>query len=211
MQPTAIARQLMELVGLHLETVVLADEVAHVEIRAAVVGRLGERQGELFADRWPTDPHQLAVLVNRLSSRLGYEQVVRPRLGASPVPERAVRYEPVAGREQGDKEQGVERRTPRSLLALAPCSAPRPLLLYPEPQPIEVTALRRMVRRNLFGSTGGASGSPRTGGRSGSRRCGGAGRRCGATTIASSPRRAASSGSSAGSRMGSGFCMGSLL
>ena len=43
----------------------------------AVVGRLGERQGELFADRWPTDPHQLAVLVNRLSSRLGSERVLR--------------------------------------------------------------------------------------------------------------------------------------
>jgi protein ImuB len=97
-QPTAIALQLMELVGLHLETVVLTDEVAHVELRAAVVGRLGERQGELFADRWPTDPHQLAVLVNRLSSRLGYGQVVRPQLGTSPVPERAVRYEPIAGK-----------------------------------------------------------------------------------------------------------------
>ena len=60
LQPSASARQLMELVDLHLETVTLADEVDRVEIRAAVVGRLGERQGELFADRWPSDPHQLA-------------------------------------------------------------------------------------------------------------------------------------------------------
>lgn len=110
-QPSANPRQLMELVGLHLETVVLEDEVNHVELRAAVVGRLGERQGELFTDRWPTDPHQLAVLVNRLSSRLGYEQVLRPRLGSSPVPERAVKYEHRAGSidkekgRQGDKER----------------------------------------------------------------------------------------------------------
>jgi protein ImuB len=147
-QPSASARQLMELVELHLETVALEDEVAHVEIRAAVVGRLGERQGELFADRWPTDPHQLAVLVNRLSSRLGYEQVVRPRLGSSPVPERAVRYVPAVGGKdkekgrQGDKETRRRRSSPCLPISLSPClSSPRPLLLYPEPQPIEVLSV----------------------------------------------------------------------
>jgi len=131
-QPTASARQLMELVDLHLETVVLEDEVAHVEIRAAVVGQLGERQGELFADRWPTDPHQLAVLVNRLSSRLGCEQVVRPQLGTSPVPERAVRYVPVAGEERITKHLADSRQ---------PTADSRPLLLYPDPQPIEVLSV----------------------------------------------------------------------
>jgi protein ImuB len=138
-QPTACARQLMELIDLHLETVVLEDEVAHVEIRAAIVGRLGERQGELFADRWPTDPHQLAVLVNRLSSRLGYEQVVRPQLGASPLPERAVRYVPVIKQGARSKEQGVKSNSSLP----APCSLlpARPLLLYPDPQPIEVLSV----------------------------------------------------------------------
>lgn len=131
-QPTACARQLMELVNLHLETIALADEVTHVEIHAAVVGRLGERQGELFADRWPTDPHQLAVLVNRLSSRLGYEQVVRPQLGGSPVPERAVRYVPVVEEGRGTKH-GADNRQPTA--------DSRPLLLYPDPQPIEVLSV----------------------------------------------------------------------
>jgi protein ImuB len=147
-QPTACAGQLMELIDLHLETVALADEVAHVEIRAAIVGRLGERQGELFADRWPTDPHQLAVLVNRLSSRLGYEQVVRPQLGASPLPERAVRYEPIAGKRdkkqgrQGGKETHRRQSSPCLPVSLSPClSPPRPLLLYPDPQPIEVLSV----------------------------------------------------------------------
>jgi protein ImuB len=140
-EPTAIARQLMELLGLHLETVVLEDEVAHVEIRAAVVGRLGERQGELFADRWPTDPHQLAVLVNRLASRLGYGQVVRPQLSASPVPERAVRYEPIAGKSRV-KSRGSRARTPALDSQPSTLDSPaRPLLLYPDPQPIEITAL----------------------------------------------------------------------
>lgn len=139
-EPTAIARQLMELIDLHLETVTLADEVNHVELRAAVVGRLGERQGELFTDRWPTDAHQLAVLVNRLSSRLGYEQVVRPRLGVSPVPERAVRYEPVAGKSRV-KSRGSRAKPPALDSGRSTLNSPRPLLLYPEPQAIEITAL----------------------------------------------------------------------
>ena len=77
LQPSANVRQLLELIELHLERVKLKEEVGRIELRAAVAGRLGERQGELFADCWPTDPHQLAVLVNRLGSRLGYESVLR--------------------------------------------------------------------------------------------------------------------------------------
>jgi protein ImuB len=119
-------------------------------IRAAVVGRLGERQGELFSDGWPTDPHQLAVLVNRLSSRLGYKQVVYPRLRASSVPERAVEYVPMAG--QGRERQNANckmqdaNRSSRRFdnFQFAFCnlqSSHRPLLLYPEPQPIEVLSV----------------------------------------------------------------------
>jgi len=145
-EPSASARQLMELIGLHLETVVLADEVLHVEIRAAAVGRLGQRQGELFADRWPSDPHQLAVLVNRLSSRLGNEQVVRPELRPGALPERAVRWTPmteksrVMGRESRARKSSA--RTPALDSRLSTLdSAPRPLLLYPEPRAIDVVCV----------------------------------------------------------------------
>ena len=108
LQPSASARQLLELIELHLETVRLADEVDRVELRATVVGRLGERQRELFAGRWPTDPHQLAVLVNRLSSRLGCERVLRAEL----------RDEPGAGAggevdASGGEERARERRQGR--------------------------------------------------------------------------------------------------
>ncbi len=71
LQPSANAGQLLELIELHLEATKLKAEVDRVELQAAVVGRLGEQQRELFADHWSADPHQLAVLVNRLSSRLG--------------------------------------------------------------------------------------------------------------------------------------------
>ena len=107
-EPSASARQFMELIGLHLETVTLPDEVVRVEIHAAVVGRLGQRQHELFADQWPSDPHQLAVLMNRLSSRLGAAQVVRPQLRASPLPERAFRYLPATEKKEDRGARGEE-------------------------------------------------------------------------------------------------------
>jgi protein ImuB len=148
MEPSASTRQLMELIHLHLETVKLAAEVDRVEIRVAVVGRLGERQGKLFADRWPSDPHQLALLVNRLSSRLGCEQVLRAELRASPVPERAVRWvaaverKDTETRRRGDKEKSRRSNSPCLLVSLSPClSPPRPLLLYPQPQSLEVVSV----------------------------------------------------------------------
>jgi len=154
LQPSANPQQLLELIELHLEKVRLTGEVDRVEIRAAVVGRLGEQQGELFADRWLADPHQLAVLVNRLSSRLGYERVLQAELRASPVPERAVAWMPVTGskakelkrkdretRRQGDKEKRWKSNSPCLPLSPSSCLSPRPLLLYPRPQPIEVVCV----------------------------------------------------------------------
>ena len=146
-EPSASAPQLMELVGLHLETVKLVDEVARVTIRAATVGRLGERQGELFADGWPRNPHPLALLVNRLSSRLGNEQVLRAELRASPLPERAVRWVAMTDKSRVKSRESRARKKLRGstpaldsrLSALDP--PPRPLLLYPEPRAIEVTCI----------------------------------------------------------------------
>jgi protein ImuB len=146
LEPSANARQLLELINLHLETVTLADEVDRVEIRAPIVGRLGERQRDLFADRRPLDPHQLALLVNRLSSRLGDEQVVRPELRASPLPERAVRWIPVTearGKGEGGRRKAQGRRNsciaPPSPFRLPPLT--RPLLLHSRPPPIEVVSV----------------------------------------------------------------------
>jgi protein ImuB len=142
MQPSANARQLLELVDLHLETVALTAEVDRVELRVAVAGRLGQRQNELFSDRWPSTPHQLALLVNRLSSRLGHEQVLRAKPRASPVPERAVRYIPLTNHKEGErgrKGEGETRWRPLHLpLSPSPCI---PLLLYPAPQLLEVVCV----------------------------------------------------------------------
>jgi protein ImuB len=153
-------------VGLHLEAAQLPEEVLRVELRVAATGRLGQRQGELFTDRWSSDPHELALLVNRLASRLGGEQVLRAELRDSPLPERAVRYVPL-NKQQDQELQNVNRRPAvaeckmqianwkkrkrskiNNLQFRAPtegrsCNlqSPRPLLLYPQPQPIEVTSV----------------------------------------------------------------------
>jgi protein ImuB len=145
-QPSASPQQLRELVDLHLERAVFAGEVDRVEIRAAIVGRLGQRQGELFADQWPADPHQLALLINRLASRLGSEQVLRTELRPSPLPERAVRYAPMTGdsRDWGLGIRGWRSKTAhrnRHPSPQPPAPDPRPLLLYPHPHPIHVTCV----------------------------------------------------------------------
>jgi protein ImuB len=97
-----------------------------------VVGRLGERQRELFAGRWPNDPHQLAMLVNRLSSRLGGDRVLQAELRASPVPERAAKWAPAVEKKEGERgRQGDKEKSRRS-------HSPRPLLLYSQPQARDV-------------------------------------------------------------------------
>jgi protein ImuB len=152
LQPSASPRQLLELIELHLESLKLADEIDRVEIRAAVVGRLGERQGELFADHWTSDPHQLAVLVNRLSSRLGDERVLRADLRTSPLPERTVVWRSavesrVKGRGSRAKQfriavpEGPGSQIKESQSAIRNPHSAIPLLLYPKPQPIEVTCI----------------------------------------------------------------------
>lgn len=151
LQPSACARQLLELIELHLEAVKLASEVDHVELHVAVVGRLGERQGELFAARWSADPHQLAVLVNRLSSRLGYDCVLQAQLRASAVPERAVQWRRV----ESSEERGARIKRSRMVVSRGNSKPPNsenrttsddsqraiPLLLYPTPQAREVVCV----------------------------------------------------------------------
>jgi protein ImuB len=156
-EASANARQWRELIGLHLENARFSAEIARVTLRAALAGRLNTRQGELFTDGWPRDPHAWALLVNRLSSRLGGEHVLRAELRESALPERAVRWRGVTersrvesresrarkGRGLGTGGWGSKRSIREKLLPSPqpPASSPRPLLLYPNPQPLEVTCV----------------------------------------------------------------------
>jgi protein ImuB len=145
LQPSANSQQLLELIDLHFEQLTLADEVNRVELRATIVARLGERQSELFEGRWPTGSHQLALLANRLSSRLGSERVLRAELRASAVPERAVRWRPATARGKGGGgRRKVRGRKHSGLDPPSPFRLPpsiRPLVLHPRPAAIEVTCV----------------------------------------------------------------------
>lgn len=138
LQPSANARQLLELIELHLEATKLKTEVDRVELRAAVVGRLSEQQQELFADHWLADPHQMAVLVNRLSSRLGCDRVLRAEFRESPVPERRVRWASVMAKSQSQNRGSRAKSQKENQVEIPNSSSVIPLLLYPVPQAVEV-------------------------------------------------------------------------
>lgn len=110
-RPTAVAQHLFELVRLQFEQATLPGPVQYIVVQATVTGACQSRQGWLFeelrddsregrgsASTTDLQQQELVRLVDRLSSRLGSEQVLQPRLVADAQPERACRYVPLAGR-----------------------------------------------------------------------------------------------------------------
>jgi protein ImuB len=149
-QPTALVEHLLELVNMQLELLRLPGAVSRVAVSAARTAPLVERQHELFAGGPREQGRQLAVLVDRLSSRLGQEQVVRPRPRAEAQPEAAFRCEPLAkagpspraGRRASSARRSSSRRVPSSADSMiSPPIALRPLRLFFPPLPLEVVAV----------------------------------------------------------------------
>jgi protein ImuB len=93
-RPTAMARHLAELISMHLERLSIPSAVTAVSIEAVLTGPLDHRQEALFADGPARSrPRLLAVLVDRLSSRLGRRSVLRARLMPEAQPELAYAYD----------------------------------------------------------------------------------------------------------------------
>jgi protein ImuB len=90
-RPSADARHLWDLVRMQLEQTRLPGPVGRVTLEAVTTAPLENRQAELFAGGRDEADRQLALLIDRLASRLGPEAVLRPQLTADPLPERAVR------------------------------------------------------------------------------------------------------------------------
>lgn len=119
-RPTDLAKPLRELVRLHVERLALPGPFDSVSLRAGATVRLRPRQEALFAD--PDGGGQpLAALVERLSSRLGPDAVVRPVRQADALPELAVRFEPLVGRRSRPSSDGqLAARGHRPLRLFAP-------------------------------------------------------------------------------------------
>ena len=165
-RPTAERRHLLELVRMRLERTVLAGPVSAVRLTVPLTAPLVARQlalGELLADepgRTELIPfHELALLIDRLSSRLGREAVLGATLVADAQPELAYRLAPLAGsgfQQTQPRRKKAKARTMGPIGRMRPISPispirpispiaeraalARPLRLAPQPQPVEVLA-----------------------------------------------------------------------
>jgi protein ImuB len=132
-EPTVAVKHLSELMRLQLERLRLVTPITAIDAEATVTAPLERRQQELFADDSPRSrPRQLAGLIDRLSTRLGREAVVRVRLKPDAQPELAWQCEPLV--DQGARSR---RRSPS-----APAGwPPRPLQLLPHPLRLSAMSL----------------------------------------------------------------------
>jgi protein ImuB len=106
-RPSADCEHLCDLLRMQLEQAALPGPVGRVRVEAALTAPLENRQGELFAAGQHEAERQFALLIDRTSSRLGPNAVLRPYLTADPLPERAVRYKPGIRRQgSGARVQG---------------------------------------------------------------------------------------------------------
>lgn len=106
-RPSAAPRHLAELIEVQWEAAhrKLAGPIASLRVSVTAAAPLEYHQQELFdGPSRQYDPRQTALLVDRLSSRLGRSSVVRPKLLPEAQPELAWRYQPLVG---GPKRRGA--------------------------------------------------------------------------------------------------------
>jgi protein ImuB len=139
-QPTASARQLLELADLQLERLRLAGPAMGIEMRVLRHAPLEERQGVLFEEsRTLGQSRPLAALVNRLAGRLGRDAVVRCRLMSDAQPERAFRAEPLVGRTRRIRKSKPREASPSQGISTG--ALDRPLTLLAQPVPLEAMSV----------------------------------------------------------------------
>ncbi|MGE5192444.1 MAG: Y-family DNA polymerase, partial [Deltaproteobacteria bacterium] len=117
LQPTAVAAHLCELIHLQLERITLAGEVLAVHVEVTASGPLGTQQEELFDAGINRDGQRhLAVLLDRLSSRLGEKAVLRPCVHSDPQPEYASQLvAALAGEPVPREAQGRSRKRKKEM------------------------------------------------------------------------------------------------
>ena len=99
-RPSAEPGHLWDLLRMQLEQAALCcwgraalrGPVGRVTLEARLTAPLENRQGELFAGGEHEIERQLALFIDRCSSRLGADAVLRPELTADPLPERAMKW-----------------------------------------------------------------------------------------------------------------------
>jgi protein ImuB len=130
-QPSADARHLGDLLRLHMERLRFESPVVGIRMEALDTSRLEQPQQAFFGGPSQNLVRQLSSLLNRMSSRLGHQAVVHPRLLPEAVPERAFEYVPVT--------ETVLPTAKKMDRALQPFD--RPACLFPQPKSVEVVAV----------------------------------------------------------------------
>lgn len=133
-EPTASAGHLFQLAQMQLERLRLPAPVAAVHVAATATAPLVQRQQEMFFHgdgSQRASARQLAALVDRLNSRLGYRSVVRARLVSDAQPELAWCYDPLVGNSR-------RRMSAKQIAAELP---PRPLRLLSRPIALVATSV----------------------------------------------------------------------
>jgi protein ImuB len=149
--PSANSRHLLELARLQLDRLALPGPISRIELSVLTAAPLIAYQQDLFAESSSQENgRHLAVLVDRLSNRLGRESVVRAKPLADAQPEFAVRYEPLAG---VLNRRTINKKVPRRQKAKKKNAAAnqqeieqnnpplRPLQLQTEPLALEVVSV----------------------------------------------------------------------
>jgi protein ImuB len=134
-RPSASATHWRKLLHLRLERVRLQAPATRLHLWGGSILRLDQRQEELFPDAQLERLDARVDLLDRLSSRLGRDRVLRPRLVADAQPELACRYEPVA------RVFPKRKSAPSSEPAAWRPPAPRPLFLQFAPEPLTATSV----------------------------------------------------------------------
>jgi protein ImuB len=141
-EASAAAGHLLGLARMQLEQVRLPGPVTAVRVSVLLAAPLPVRQQELFADE-RRDRRQLALLADRLSSRLQREAVSRAVLVPDAQPEYAYRYEPLTGNHvhRLSKKKDRRRAPPRLAGNVSQRPWPRPLRLQAVAEPLEAPSV----------------------------------------------------------------------
>lgn len=143
--PSACFDHLLELVEMQMEQLALAGPVGRMRVSAPLTAALEERQGEWFAEGGRDSGRHMARLVDRLSGRLGRENVLRASLEPDAQPELAYLLQPLTG-EGGGQRTGEKGRGSPSGKSSSPDRAVlgpahRPLWMLSPPAPVQVMSL----------------------------------------------------------------------
>ncbi|MEQ8846833.1 DNA polymerase Y family protein [Botrimarina sp.] len=149
-RPTNSARELSELVALNAGGLRPRGAVDAVGVVIGSTAPVERRQRRLFHDDPRDDPHELALLVNRLATRCGAQRVTRVLKRRSVLPERAYGLSPAVdepGREF-PLADALRERTRRRPLLLDAAGEPARVESDPHGAPVRVEhgGWRRVTR-----------------------------------------------------------------